>query len=164
MLVVLLPSFKRFLKTLIFPSLLVLIQSCSQTPIGQELSDSFDSPIEPKVEKDSQLEKEKNLSKIKVPLKENSESLSAQQMNKRLDKRITSTKSPSKINAVDPNPSFSPQPYRITIKLSAANPSAPAESVTKALRLAGVKFEVEMIQLILDESSNQKMGVMRSKR
>ena len=59
---------------------------------------------------------------------------------------------------------FVPQPYRITIKLSAANPSAPAEKVTKALRLAGVKFEVEMIQLIQDEPSSQQKSVGRTNR
>jgi hypothetical protein len=39
-----------------------------------------------------------------------------------------------------------PAPYRITIKLPLADPSAPAEVVTEALRAAGVPFEVEMIE------------------
>ena len=43
---------------------------------------------------------------------------------------------------------FTPRPYRITIKLSGANPSAPAETVTNALRKAGVKFEVERIERV----------------
>ena len=38
---------------------------------------------------------------------------------------------------------FNPQPYRIIIRLSGANPAAPAETVTEALRKAGVQFEVE---------------------
>ncbi|MBM5799873.1 MAG: hypothetical protein FJ077_03330 [Cyanobacteria bacterium K_DeepCast_35m_m2_023] len=41
-----------------------------------------------------------------------------------------------------------PAPYRITIKLPAADPSAPAELVTEALRRAGVPFEVEMIERV----------------
>ncbi|MEC9029209.1 MAG: hypothetical protein VYB74_02855 [Cyanobacteriota bacterium] len=45
-----------------------------------------------------------------------------------------------------------PQPYRITIKLSAADPSAPAEAVTQALRMAGVTFEVETIERVKDQS------------
>lgn len=36
--------------------------------------------------------------------------------------------------------------YRITIKLPGADPSAPAEAVTEALRAAGVSFEVETIE------------------
>ena len=41
---------------------------------------------------------------------------------------------------------FNPQPYRIIIRLSGANPAAPAETVTEALRKAGVQFEVEKIE------------------
>ena len=41
---------------------------------------------------------------------------------------------------------FTPKPYRVTIKLSGANPSAPAEALTKALRKAGMNFEVEKIE------------------
>jgi hypothetical protein len=41
-----------------------------------------------------------------------------------------------------------PAPYRITIQLPAADPAAPAEAVTEALRAAGVSFEVEMIERI----------------
>ena len=45
------------------------------------------------------------------------------------------------------NPS-KPAPYRITIQLPSADPSAPAEAVTEALRAAGVSFEVEMIERV----------------
>ena len=41
-----------------------------------------------------------------------------------------------------------PAPYRITIQLPTADPSAPAEVVTEALRKAGVPFEVEMIERV----------------
>lgn len=44
--------------------------------------------------------------------------------------------------------STKPAPYRITIQLPAADPAAPAEAVTEALRAAGVRFEVEMIERI----------------
>jgi hypothetical protein len=39
-----------------------------------------------------------------------------------------------------------PSPYRVTIRLPQADPSAPAEVVTEALRAAGVPFEVETIE------------------
>ena len=46
---------------------------------------------------------------------------------------------------------FNPQPYRIILRLSGANPSAPAETVTEALRAAGVQFEVEKIERFDEE-------------
>jgi hypothetical protein len=39
-------------------------------------------------------------------------------------------------------------PYRVTLQLPGADPSAPAEAVTEALRAAGVRFEVETIERI----------------
>jgi len=49
-----------------------------------------------------------------------------------------------------PRPATSPAataaPYRVTIRLPQADPSAPAEVVTEALRAAGVPFEVETIE------------------
>jgi len=44
--------------------------------------------------------------------------------------------------------SANPSPYRVTIRLPQADPSAPAEVVTEALRAAGVPFEVETIERI----------------
>ncbi|MFN7677480.1 MAG: hypothetical protein ACK5QW_02650, partial [Cyanobacteriota bacterium] len=43
------------------------------------------------------------------------------------------------------NPS-APTPYRVTLRLPEADPSAPAEAVTQALRAAGIPFEVETIE------------------
>ena len=43
-------------------------------------------------------------------------------------------------------PAPSPAPYRVTILLPQADPAAPAEALTRALRTAGVPFEVETIQ------------------
>ena len=45
------------------------------------------------------------------------------------------------------NPSKT-SPYRITIQLPSADPAAPAEAVTEALRAAGVSFDVEMIERV----------------
>ena len=58
---------------------------------------------------------------------------------------------------------FNPQPYRIILKLSGANPSAPAETVTEALRKAGVDFEVEKIELI-DETKLLKDSSFKRKQ
>ena len=47
---------------------------------------------------------------------------------------------------------LTPAPYRVTIKLPAADPSSPAEAVTDALRAAGVAFEVETIERVPAEA------------
>lgn len=47
-----------------------------------------------------------------------------------------------------PVPASAPAPYRVTIRLPAADPAAPAERVTEVLRAAGVPFEVETIERI----------------
>ncbi len=50
--------------------------------------------------------------------------------------------------AVPARPAATPAPYRVTIKLPAADPSAPAEALTEALRSAGLSFEVETIERV----------------
>lgn len=50
-------------------------------------------------------------------------------------------------------PVLSPAPYRITLKLAGADPAAPAEALTEALRAAGVPFEVEMIERVPSSGS-----------
>ena len=50
-----------------------------------------------------------------------------------------------------------PAPYRITIQLPSADPAAPAEAVTEALRAAGVSFEVEMIERIGASAGGQAL-------
>ena len=47
-----------------------------------------------------------------------------------------------------PSPATAVSPYRVTIRLPQADPSAPAEGVTEALRLAGIPFEVETIERV----------------
>jgi hypothetical protein len=59
------------------------------------------------------------------------------------DKAAASTpQSPSPLRAV----AAKPTPYRVTLRLPQADPAAPAEGLTEALRAAGVPFEVETIE------------------
>ena len=44
------------------------------------------------------------------------------------------------------SPPSNPVPYRVTLRLPRADPAAPAEVLTRALRAAGVPFEVETIE------------------
>jgi len=48
-----------------------------------------------------------------------------------------------------------PSPYRVTIRLPQADPSAPAEGVTQALRSAGIPFEVETIERVKGAAASQ---------
>ena len=72
---------------------------------------------------------------------------------KRKEKTIIEKKSINKKQDIQSRRiKFTPKPYRITIKLSGANPSSPSEAVTNALIKAGVVFEVEMIESLEDTS------------
>ena len=46
-------------------------------------------------------------------------------------------------------PQQPPAPYRITIRLAGADPAAPAEAVTQALRTSAVEFMVERIERVV---------------
>jgi hypothetical protein len=54
--------------------------------------------------------------------------------------------------------STAPSPYRVTIRLPQADPSAPAEGVTQALRSAGIPFEVETIERVKGAAASQPEG------
>jgi len=57
-----------------------------------------------------------------------------------------------------PAPPGQPAPYRVTLRLPAADSSAPAERVTQALRAAGVSFEVETIERIPSTGEVSALG------
>ena len=134
-------------------------QSCSNTLIGEKLEKSFDTNMNQATSGITVNSKEQNklkeiqiikLSKIdddkvnknikEIIVKENS--ISNKDSKDRFNKKTTNS-----LKKVI----FNPQPYRIILKLSGANPSAPAETVTNALRKAGVQFEVEKIERFDEE-------------
>ena len=73
-----------------------------------------------------------------------------------------SPQAPAKPRASTPSPAAAP--YRVTLKLPGADPSAPAEVVTRALRAAGVPFEVETIERIGagNDGSSSRPAALRS--
>ena len=157
---------KRISKSFLITIILLLVQSCSQSQIGEELSNSFDVPTEQQNRENLESKKINTVSTIQVDqnIKE-SPSVKKKLANQKYKEVISSkNRFQNQFRIEDKNSTFNPQPYRITIKLSAANPSAPAETVTKALRLAGVEFEVEMIELIETQSSGKERFSGRSKR
>ena len=136
---------------LLLTATLFPLQSCSNTLFGEKLENSFDINENPTTLK--------NTIKVKDQTKPNE--IKKIQLSKKVDDKVNenvrvnitknnsisnkdrliqkSVKSKKKVI-------FKPQPYRIILKLSGANPSAPAETVTAALRKAGVEFEVEKIE------------------
>ena len=129
--------------------ILIPLQSCSNTVIGEKLESSFDTPQNPRASRDINIKSKKQnempkiTSRIKVEKKKNEKDLGKIiKENSISNKDRLSQKSSKSVK----NTIFTPQPYRIILRLSGANPSAPAETVTKALRKAGVQFEVEKIE------------------
>ena len=53
---------------------------------------------------------------------------------------------------------LNPAPYRLLLRLPAADPAAPAEAVTRALRTAGILFEVETIERLPNEPTATPMA------
>jgi hypothetical protein len=105
------------------------LAGCQGTPLGDQLSRSFSSPLPeaPPAAAPTQPAEPKKEEKKPVAQK-------------------PAPKPPEAPAA--PRPSAPPAPYRVTIKLPAADPSAPAEVLTQALRAAGLAFEVETIERV----------------
>jgi hypothetical protein len=104
------------------------LAGCSGTPFGDQLSRSFSQP--PAAPETPQAAKPAPQPTAAAP--ETKPAPAAEP-------------APKPAPAVAPS---APAPYRVTIKLPAADPSSPAEAVTDALRQAGVAFEVETIERV----------------
>ena len=152
--------------------LLMLLQACDGTPFGQRLSESFDSqagdvsPAGTQADPDTSVVADKGKQQAKVnendkPTASVSKDADATE-SEESDRKSEHEQSPAPAVATDsPKPRSTPErtlPYRIMIRLSAADPAAPAEGVTEALRRAGIGFEVETIEKVpasdLNQSSN----------
>jgi hypothetical protein len=146
--------------------LLLALQACSGTTFGQKLADSFDSPPTPaaaqqtpntklgqepatslKAAAKDEDQREKDKGKSETELDNEAEPTEAAEPNtvkKQLSKVQPAKQGSTSVRSLPADP----RPYRITIRLAAADPAAPAESVTDALRRAGIGFEVETIEKI----------------
>ena len=107
------------------------VSGCSGTPFGDQLSRSFSQPPA-------------------TPAAPAAKPAAATPAAKPAAQAETPKSEPTKPVAkpAPPAPPLTPAPYRVTIKLPAADPSSPAEAVTDALRQAGVAFEVETIERV----------------
>jgi len=171
---------RRFSSALL--PLVMLLQACSGTPFGQQLAESFDgqdaaevptaasSRSEPSQAQQAQA-KESTDDKAdraarQVP-QEDQTIAEPQQVS--TDKPVSTTDvQPKDVQPTDVQPAPAQavpertRPYRITIRLSAADPAAPAEGVTEALRRAGIGFEVETIEKVPARELNQSSSVQPS--
>ena len=155
--------------------LLMLLQACDGTPFGQRLSESFDSqagevsPAGTQADPDTSVVADKGEQQAKVNETETDNETDKPKASVNKDREATESQrksereqSPATTAGTDrPEPRPTPErtlPYRIMIRLSAADPAAPAEGVTEALRRAGIGFEVETIEKVpasdLNQSSN----------
>tara|TARA_Y100001968_G_scaffold122842_1_gene111758 strand:+ start:449 stop:937 length:489 start_codon:yes stop_codon:yes gene_type:complete len=152
-----------FIRLFLIVSFLSL-QSCSNTQIGEKLENSFDMTENPmisektnnKSQKTSEIPKIKSRNKgVRKEIENDFENIV--QGNSIANKdRLIQKKRKSENKAT-----FNPQPYRIILRLSGANPSAPAESVTEALRKADVQFEVEKIERFNDGDLSKDRSLKR---
>ena len=157
---------------------LVLLQACAGTPVAERLERSFaapqsemssssgissppteTSPAAPESSVAGDAPEEKAATKKDTTKKETTkkETTKKDTTKKDITKDDTPQKDSAPTSPAISEPSTSPfsevsaeeaEPYRITIRLSGADPSAPAEAVTRALRNADVRFAVERIERI----------------
>ena len=149
---------------------LVLLQACAGTPVAERLERSFAAP-QSEMSSSSGISSPPTKTSRAAAAPESSVAGDAQEekaatkkettkkgtTKKKITKDDTPKKDSAPTSPAISEPSTSPfsevsaeeaEPYRITIRLSGADPSAPAEAVTRALRNADVRFAVERIERI----------------
>jgi hypothetical protein len=140
-------------RTLVGLAGVLLLGGCSGTPFGDQLSRSFSNPPAP----GSPAEPSPATKSALTPAPDSAKTTG---LGKPADPTKPATAAGEAAKAPEPKPlpapvTLAPAPYRVTIKLPGADPSAPAEAVTKALRAAGVSFEVETIERVRPGSQGQ---------
>ena len=176
---------RRFSSALL--PLVMLLQACSSTPFGQQLSKSFDgqdaadlptaaaSQAAPSQPQQAEAKETKD-DRADRPAEQETpqDQTSAERQRNSSDMPVpTADVQPKDVQSQDVQPTdVQPataravperaRPYRITIRLSAADPAAPAEGVTEALRRAGIGFEVETIEKVPARELNQSSSIQPS--
>ena len=145
--------------------MLMLMQACDGTSFGQRLSESFDSQageISPAAAQSDSTDGDSVLSVTAAKTSEPDKRVDSDKAKASELEAETKTASGEQATAVAANERPDPRPvperarpYRIIIRLSAADPAAPAEGVTDALRRAGIGFEVETIEKVPVSELNQ---------
>ena len=122
-----------------------LLQACAGTPVAEQLERSFAVPEERPAQADAPGPPSKTSPAADRPAEP------APKVASRPEFQDTEEPKES-VPEEKPRPAVSqPQPkapYRITIRVAGADPAAPAEAVTRALRDADVGFVVERIERV----------------
>ena len=123
-----------------------LLQACAGTPVAEQLERSFAVP------------EDRPVQVMPVPVEEPSPTMVSPTVDQPAElapdagSLIEAEDLPEPLSEQQPRTVSSqrlPQvPYRITIRLAGADPAAPAEAVTRALREADVGFAVERIERV----------------
>ena len=129
---------------------LVLLQACAGTPLAERLERSFaapDEPVQPPATSPLPSQPEKTPISTEAP---RAESMAESDSVARTEPEPSpKTESPTRVQAAPARPRQPLAPYRITIRLAEADPSAPAEAVTQSLRSSGVDFMVERVERVV---------------
>ena len=133
---------------------LMAVQACDGTPFGQQLSDSFDGSSSESASGNPQPSVQSRAESVRSVKEEPVEPVSVEEVSvgddsgKQDSVKAEAAESKTMKTETSPLPSKTRRrlPYRITLRLFSADPAAPAEGVTEALRKAGIGFEVETIE------------------
>jgi len=152
---------------------LLVLQACASTPFGQQLSDSFDPQDAPSRSAPASPVPSSEVPGSDVPRSDVPGTVppGADGQLKTEDGVVASTSSETDEASPETEDQSSQaaaqevgeastapdrtRPYRIILRLSAADPAAPAEGVTDALRRAGIGFEVETIEKVPSSELNR---------
>ena len=126
---------------------LALLQACAGSPVAEELQRSFESPERTVTGAEATI--------LEQPPVVDPTPIDRSQVvdEEATTKPDTDTDTYTDVDGIDVQQPMSkslqpPAPYRITIRLAGADPAAPAEAVTRALRQSEVVFSVERIERI----------------
>ena len=126
---------------------LALLQACAGSPVAEELQRSFESPELMATEAEAPIPEQ-------PPVVDPAPIDRSQVVDEEAaTKPDTEVDTDTEVDGIDVQQPMSkslqpPAPYRITIRLAGADPAAPAEAVTRALRQSEVVFSVERIERI----------------
>ena len=125
---------------------LALLQACAGSPVAEELQRSFESPELMATEAEAPIPEQPQVVVDPTPI-DRSQEVEVEQ------EAATKSDTDTDVDGIDVQQPISkslqpPAPYRITIRLAGADPAAPAEAVTRALRQSEVVFSVERIERI----------------
>ena len=128
---------------------LALLQACAGSPVAEELQRSFESPERTVTGAEATIPEQPPVVDP-APIDRSQE---VEVDEEAATKSDIDTATATDVDGIDVQQPISkslqpPAPYRITIRLAGADPAAPAEAVTRALRQSEVVFSVERIERI----------------